>query len=776
MGMVRGYACAVAFSPDGKTLAVGAERGEHTLRLLDVPTSTELRQFGPAEAKVQAMTFSPDGKTLAAGGNRNPVRLWDPATGAEKARLGEEADRVLSLAFSPDGKTLAAIREFKVCLWDVGTGKELRQFGDESEMLQCLAVAPNGGMLATGSASGTVRLRDMTTGKEVRSLPKLEDAVRCVAFSPDGKSLAAAYQNQTLHLWDVATGRELHAWGGDATWVNSVAFAPDGQTLAYGGLDHLVHFWDVPTGKDLHRLPDPQDRLYSVVLLPDGKTLGTAGYAGVRVWRIDSAEEVRTVPDSFFSSDGRTLVCWGDSGRTVRLLDPLTGRELWQFQAAGSRPTMAALSPDGRTVAVGHGMAGEVWLQRLDTGEVLHRFAGAGIENFVGELSFSSDGKTLLATRFHTGLWLWDVATGREIAHRDGIFVRLFRDPADHVRLAPDGKRLALLRLGEPSWRFDRVAVCAVTGKELRRWPWCEAEMRVHTQGALAFSPDGKIVTGLGGDKGQTARLLFVASGRERRLEGHGDTVWHATFADDSRTLVTVGLDGTIRMWEVATGRERLRLEGHKGRINAVAMAPDGRTLVSCGDDTTALLWDLTGLAVGGRPARLSLTPAELGALWEDLADTDARKAYRALWKLTAAEQGVPLLRERLRPAVLAEAPRLAQLLAELDDSDFAVRERATRQLEELGEQAEAALCKAQADPPSAEVRRRVEQLLERIEGRVPSGEALRGLRAVEALERNGTPEARAVLGDLAGGAPQAQLTQEAKASLERLAKQAGSP
>jgi HEAT repeat protein len=134
---------------------------------------------------------------------------------------------------------------------------------------------------------------------------------------------------------------------------------------------------------------------------------------------------------------------------------------------------------------------------------------------------------------------------------------------------------------------------------------------------------------------------------------------------------------------------------------------------------------------------------------------------------IVAPRQALPLLRERLRPAVPADPRRVARLIAELDSERFAVRENATRELERLGESALPALRKVLSDSPSAEVHRRVEQLLAK-----PAGaDRLRDVRAVEALEHIGTSDAREVLQNLAKGTAEARLTREAKAALERLAK-----
>jgi HEAT repeat protein len=111
----------------------------------------------------------------------------------------------------------------------------------------------------------------------------------------------------------------------------------------------------------------------------------------------------------------------------------------------------------------------------------------------------------------------------------------------------------------------------------------------------------------------------------------------------------------------------------------------------------------------------------------------------------------------------------VARLVTDLGSDSFAVREKAAAELEKLGEGAGPGLRKALASEPTAEVRRRVEGLLDRQQWPASAPEAVRGLRAVEALERIGTPEAREALKGLAGGIPEAVLTRAAQAALERL-------
>jgi hypothetical protein len=130
----------------------------------------------------------------------------------------------------------------------------------------------------------------------------------------------------------------------------------------------------------------------------------------------------------------------------------------------------------------------------------------------------------------------------------------------------------------------------------------------------------------------------------------------------------------------------------------------------------------------------------------------------------------VPFFKKQLHQAQPADPQRLASLLGDLDNERFAVRDKASQELEKLGDLAEPALRKALDESPPPEARRRLVRLLAQVvEGGTPSGERLRGFRAVEVLEHIGTSEARQLLQNFADGAPEARLTREAKAALERL-------
>lgn len=185
----------------------------------------------------------------------------------------------------------------------------------------------------------------------------------------------------------------------------------------------------------------------------------------------------------------------------------------------------------------------------------------------------------------------------------------------------------------------------------------------------------------------------------------------------------------------------------------------------------------LAGTADAPKPPA-TLTDQELAAMWGDLARADddgVRKAYQVIVRLVQTPtQAIPFLKARLRPAEAPDDKKVAGWIADLDSDDFAVRDKATTELEMLGALAMPAVkAKLTAQVPSLEARRRLERLVEKVEGNLMSGEELRALRAVEILENIDSPETRQLIAALAKGAPGARLTMDAQRAQARFAAHA---
>jgi HEAT repeat protein len=205
-----------------------------------------------------------------------------------------------------------------------------------------------------------------------------------------------------------------------------------------------------------------------------------------------------------------------------------------------------------------------------------------------------------------------------------------------------------------------------------------------------------------------------------------------------------------------------LRHEDHDVYLRAL------KALQQIDPAAVAQVWRLADLPAELGPTEASLSATQFEALWADLGSEEAPRGYRAVWKLVlAGTPVVPLLGQRLHSVPNVSPEHLGRLIADLDSARFAVRQKATTDLEQLEQAAEPALRQALANRPSLEARRRIEQLLKALDPH-QSPERRRALRAVEALERIDSVEARRALERLAQGATGARLTQAAKAALAR--------
>ena len=757
-------------TPDGKIFAAALVK--NIIQLWNVDTGKKLRQLNGPQSGIADLLFSPDGKTIAVVGNDRSIHILKTENGDEirqiKANQPKGPIRLVAgaggftessgLAFSRDGKLLASVEiEFAqqktaihLKITDLENGNEIRKT-EIAGGISSIAFSPDGKILVHTSGPNIV-LREADTGKEIRTLKTGAGGVATIAFSPDSKTIAARGNDQVVRHWDAGTGKLLHEFGepvfqpgrgvnffiagvNAGSEVRDLAFSRDDKTIGVGS-GQTPRFFNVSTGKEQPLAGGHRSGVSTLAISPDGKTMISRGADNI-----------------------------------VRRWNAQTGEELGQFpEPVGT--VGVAISPDGKMIAFAKA-DNTVRVHAVETGKELHK--AKGHRNGVAVLAFSADSKILASRGSNDNtIHLFDLAKGgdsraiavpSEAQANPGVvfFAPAGTSVSQGLAFSPDGAFIAT-NAGDNAGPASMIRIFdVVSGKEIRQFKM-PPQRSVH---GLAYSPDGRLLAVDNGDgtvslweiasanvravlgdprgaKPSPQDLLIVRA-HERAGFGSAGITAHPSpsiaFSSDGQLLAARGPGHSIRVWEVAFAKEAGRFTGHTAEAAALAFAPDGKTVASGSADTTILVWDAKRLKREPSDA-VALTAEQVKSLWADLAGSDAVKAGQSVRLLAAgAKEAMPFLNDQFKPAVPIDPKKIAQWITDLDSGNFPKRNQAAAELEKIGALARPALKKILDSNPSPETRRRVEPLMEKLITGTLNAEQQRQARAIEALERSGSPE-----------------------------------
>ena len=446
------------------------------------------------------------------------------------------------------------------------------------------AFTPDGRVVAAAFGNNTVSCRESSTGRELFRYTS-ESPLRALALSADGRTLVAACESGVVELRSLATGRRVALSISDVPRQNPslhLAFSPDGTRLATtewaipGGATPVT-IWDVDTGKRLGQYPGHRDRAADLLFAADGRSLAIAAGPTIRCWFLEGESEPPSLAGHkdeawavAFAPDGELLASGSDDDdpETIKLWDPKSGRLIRGWYGGPGTTAALAFSPDGRILASAH-------LAKQDN------------------------------------VRLWDVATGKLLATLSGTHrarpyaglpsswqaARLGRVGQDDSSLGRRGAKLppradTVMTTRSSNWSSHPMA---------RSWPPRPAMVRyaygispradiLHPLAgpekftSVEFSPDGRTLAGA--DEDGSITLWDAATGALRGLLRDEVRVLRAlAFSPDSRILASAGETGPIRLWDVLTAQELHSLPDYSGHVHSLAFAPDGSSLAYSSHD-----------------------------------------------------------------------------------------------------------------------------------------------------------------------------------------------
>ncbi|MBN1203082.1 MAG: WD40 repeat domain-containing protein [Anaerolineae bacterium] len=597
-----GIVYSLAVSPDDSLLASGG--GDNTVKLWAISSGALLQTLTDHTDAVRAVAFNPAqdllalegseseqpaNKLLASGSSDGTVKLWAAPGGELIQTLQGHSDTVLSVAFSPDGTLLASgSADGSVIVWSVSDGAPLHTLSGEYNAASRLAFSPDGALLAVGypgdndgimcTLNSMVRLWSVSDGELAHELMGESCDINNVAFNQAGTSLTAV-GGDNIRVWALPGGelvQEATIYGQNVT---AAAFTSSQGLLVVGRIGGTVGLVSVPNGETVctregHKVNDYM-RVFSAVVSADGTRAFTGcEYGVIRWWSLVNEQPVRMLGShddaviAFAFSPDRSLLASCTNQGNLYLWALPDGELIRTLEDPEYSIASLAFSPDSSLLALGcvAWSDGIVRVQSTADDSVILEIANKPNADC---LTFSPDG-TLLAVGSDNMIKLWSVPDGSLIARMEG-----HTDPVAAITFSPDGTLLA-------SIGYDDTT-CLWAIPDGTRVNTIKSAMRC----SVVFGSDGTWIA-VGGF-GEGVDLYSVPDGASiGTLKGDGELL--AVSPDGTLLAGCSGSKGEIQLWSMPAGKPVTLLARHAFSL-ALAFNSDGSLLASGGRDQAIRLW-----------------------------------------------------------------------------------------------------------------------------------------------------------------------------------------
>ncbi len=583
----RGRIVAIAYAPDGETLALGSAIG---IYLYDLNTF-HLQQFLPTPTWVWCLTYNRTGTWLAAGMDNGKIRLWQLDEPEKPCDINAHQSAVQTLAFSSDGHLIASgARDGVVRLWQMRDHTLLRTFAYDKGPIRALAFSPDGSNLALAFGHRHIHIRRVQDGALIHTLHGHRQAVRTLTYTSDGRLLASGAEDGHINLWKPGEESPAKTLKDFMGIVTQISFSPDNRTLASGSWDGSIRLWRPGNGIIWQHLEEQRYPISHCLFSPQGYTLSslTIHEEVVRIWNVYNGEMIKSLSHngaltSLAISPQQHYLAAGSGNGSVMLWSYPPNETSAEVTLVGHQQAVRSLAfdPQGKyLVSAGQDPFLLVWKLSHSAARRIALPADCGM---VTRIHFSSQGEWLFAATETGNIFYWQAREVWETAMLPVVPKPWAQqsNPIEDLAYSKKGDLLAAIEPGKVSlWHIPSQTLLSTSKEHL---------------GALrcaGFSPDGTLLA-IGTMSG-TLHLWDATKGRLRRSltpSGSACAIRSLDFSPDGQVLASSGVDGNINLWEVRTGKHLNTLRGHTQQIWQVAFTPDGQTLLSAGDDGTLRFW-----------------------------------------------------------------------------------------------------------------------------------------------------------------------------------------
>ena len=499
--------------------------------------------------------------------------------------------RANAAMISADGSRAAIAFGKNVEIWRIQPKQRLLKLVGHSRHVRCVAFSADGRYVVTGSDDQSVGVWDAKTGRRLRRLQGHSKPLSCVAISNQGQRVASASGDEhrtnehgTMVLWDLHGGTETEILNIKDVYIGQLAFSADDQRLM--DIAGPARVWDAQTGRQLASYQRPSGSRRRPIASPAG------------LWAMD----IR---------DGRIHLHDLESDKPVGVLEENV------LDVYMDRPHVVAVSADGKRVAISNHV-GDIGIWEPRTGAKVLLIRGPKMAfRERAPMSFSANGRWLLAIGSDGQARVWDAASSRDsVIVQSGETEILAAVPsADSARVTTvhndgsvrtwdvrSGGELSSVRLSSTDSRCGavssdgRVAALACKDGAVRIFDAKSGtERHVFATGArgvwcMALSPGGDLLAAAGTD--ETIAVWRLADRRKvLELRRHLPRPSCLTFSPDGARLAAGG-QGVAKVWDVRTGKEKLLLWGQTGDVGAVAYSADGGRIITGSSEPCLKLWD----------------------------------------------------------------------------------------------------------------------------------------------------------------------------------------